>query len=253
MEHTRLDEHFFDARPRPTHIDLTLPIRLQKRQLLQGLGFPPDPHLVALQMADHNSLERALASQSSFPFIILFSERPMVGWKTPLIIVRSARNISFRSRDGNICLVGWHEIPNIISQSPPQGWVEITRPIWGQDVIAGQLVYHNASSQFLEIQEGVDAHNIGEDLTKPYFYGQFCHFRTEEDLRLKVAALQADGFSRIFGRGFIKQLMSKLGEYKIRLDKLATISKSPSLEFAYQLDNFFFLDVDWPAQWLVGS
>lgn len=231
-------------------IDSTLPFRLQKRKLLERLGFPVDQRIVSMPMQDESKIRETLVEfiehkEDEEEFLIITSPKPMSTWIPPLFrINRGEKSVVYRDEQGNIQSIELQEIVLKIKNLPPKSLVEFARYLWEKDTIAGRLVYVSAEEQILEIQKGVEIPEMDKNPTATFrailsFFGLPGSFKER-----KLA----------YHTGFewyeVERIIRCLGEHLKGFEGLKRIANLPALEFAYtKRDGLIVIDVDWPAQY----
>lgn len=232
-------------------IDILLPIRFQKRQLLQTLGFPVDQSLVAFPAADRYEIRKKLTEWMSDgrPFQIIISEKPVTTVCTPLFIIRRG-SITFRSRNGGMNNISIDGMLAEIAILPTGSWIEFADILWRGDNMAGHLVYENANSQLLEIQVAVAPAQIGSTRALPYFMTMLNNFACDESYNFDRMLLRRAGFGLGISRERIEGLCYELSLFNEAFQRLQKVASWPTLEFAFVgRREFMALDVDWPAEW----
>jgi len=76
-------------------INMSLPLRLQKRALLRTLGFHGDPNLKACRSCESKRVEQLFSEYSArgYPFLIIISEKPMHTLVPPLFVVNASDSV----------------------------------------------------------------------------------------------------------------------------------------------------------------
>ena len=169
-----MDERFLSTVGSEYRIDSRLPLRIQKRQLLEALGFPGNPDLKACRAQSSKTLRQLWAEYSSFgfPFLIIVSEKPMKSLVPPLFIVHEEDAVEWRNDCGIRRSIRKNQAFGEIARYSPDAWVEFTPYIWGERVFAGRLLYEGGIEQILELQQGTIPSRIMNDRGLPVFGGE---------------------------------------------------------------------------------
>lgn len=243
-----INESFLEEKVTGTTVDHSLPFRIQKRQLLRNIGFPIDNNLKPFPITDAAGVAAMLECQlKSTPFIIVVSEKPISTLITPLFIVTNVDRAVYRDKDGNPTEIIPRDIPPLITQLPKLSWVEFTKPLWDDNVIAGRLLHVNPDNQILEAQKGTDPNHISPHHEYPYYVSEmtkeFGGWRIKEIRSCRKQSLD---------NSISKDMWTVVSGFRSELSELAKISPLPTLEFAYTLDRkMAVIDVDWPQQWVI--
>ena len=234
-------------------IDFTLPLRLQKRALLKAIGFPIDSQLRSFQVTQSEHIRacfsRSLARRR--PFLIVVSEKPLRTVCTPLFIVKSKKEILYRSRNNKSRKIRPNAVSKQILAFSKESWVEFARILWGHGTIAGRLIYENRERQLLEIQEGVVPVEIANRKNLPYFLSELTCFKCGGSFNFDRIKLREAGFNIGFPRELVERLCDDLSSFSDSFEILKRVAPWPTLEFAYlHCHRLIAIDVDWPAQWV---
>ena len=154
-------------------IDLSLPLRLQKRALLKALGFPGDPKLNGCRACEVNKVKQFFAEYCAegYPFLIIVSEKPMHTLVPPLFVVNGSDSVQWRDDQDTKQTISADEALVAISQYPQTTWVEFTPRPWNERTIAGRLIYISMDNQVLEIQQGTVPAKLINDRQLPTYVG----------------------------------------------------------------------------------
>lgn len=251
-----LEDDFLANRLKVGKVDFSLPIRLQKRELLKSLGFPVGNSLISCLVSNEELLSGLLdlyMKKEDFPFLVLVSEKKLLSRVFPLFVVYSREQVLFRDHREKKSLLTYEEMLGIINGFDPDTWIELVDYVWGSDVIAGRLLYIDQGNQVVEIQRGVIPsqmfYEIGDNTL--IFSGSFHYFDlSSADYLISRRSLQAAGYHNIFSYNSVQSVVSRLGEYIEGFSELADIASMPTLEFATGPNHMFVcIDIDWPSQW----
>lgn len=254
MNKVLFDEDFLLKKCRGMGIDFKLPLRLQKRQLLEKLSFPKNLELYACQVTNLNRLNRLFSQfMRKPPFLIIVSEKPMKTLTTPLFTVDNNKMILYRNEHNKNRKISEKEVVTIISSYPSESWIEFTQPLWGGKTIAGRILYYNPNRQLLEIQENITPAYLGCSKEKLYFSGELEFFScTKNPFGFHKAKenLQKIGY-KVFFLEKIKYVAESLEQLIQGFEKLRMISSLPTLEFAWnEKRGLISIDIDWPDQFI---
>ena len=234
-------------------IESTLPLRLQKRILLESIGFPIDSQLRPFRVTQRELIQTCLSEflDRHEPFLIIVSEKPLRTVCTPLFVVKSNNDILYRSRNNESRKVSAQAILKQVSTFSKKSWVEFAKILWRQDTIAGRLIYENREKQLLEIKEGVVPEEIGNHKDLPYFLSNLNGFLRGDSFTFDRIKLREAGFRIGFPRESVERLCSDLAQFSDAFEILKHIASSPTLEFAYvHHQRLIAIDIDWPTQWV---
>lgn len=247
-----LDGDFLSCHAKGFNLDMSLPIRLQKRELLDFLGFPQNKNLrscLAKDLEKFNSLFKSYA-RSRVLFLIIISEKNPLTTIPPLFIV-SGNCITWRDDKGIKTEISCAEMVKIIKEFKPSTWLEFADYIWGPKTTAGRLLYLNQDEQVIEIQKGITPNQLVRCNDYSMYSGNISCFNFQiDDYRETSMILRNAGFQKILDFYSVKRIVDYLARYSEAFDKLSKISLMPTLEFGILEDHsFIFIDIDWPAQW----
>ncbi len=154
-------------------IGLNLPLRLQKRTLLRTLGFPGDPNLKACKSSETRKVKQLVKEygELGYPFLIIVSEKPMRTLVPPLFVVNNQDNVQWRDGQGAKRIITTSEVLAIIERYPPTTWVEFAPSPWGEQTVAGRLIYTSMKNQILEMQQGNVPARLINDRQLPTYVG----------------------------------------------------------------------------------
>jgi len=254
MNKVSFDEDFLLKRCRNMNLNFKLPLRLQKRQLLEKLNFPKNLELYACQVTNLNRLNRLFSEfMEKPPFLIIVSEKPMKTLTTPLFTIDNNKKILYRNQYNKNRKISDREVIEIISSYFPKSWVEFTQPLWKEKAIAGRLLYYDSNRQLLEIQEGIIPAHLAYVKEKVYFNGElefFSYTKNLAEFHKTKENLQEMGY-KIFPLRKIQCIAESLLRLMQGFEKLKAISSLPTLEFAWdKKTGLISVDIDWPNQFL---
>lgn len=245
-ERVKYDEDFFSKYSREILVNKDLPFKLQKRELLEKLGFPiDDTRLLPMRDCVHDQIAELVKSNEGTVFLIGIHLKPMTRIYTPFFIVEEG-GVKHRDELGKIQIITQEEMFEKIKKFPPQTWLEITRLLWGPTTTAGRLIYFSFAEQLIEIQKGVMPQNIGREREQiPYFKADLQFFEISDKIEYGHLLLQSD-----FKKADVESIISSLARHAQGFESLRNISRLPTLEFAYTVERgLVVVDVDWPEQY----
>lgn len=235
-------------------IDLSLPLRLQKRALLKALGFPGNPRLQSCKSKDSERVSALFSEHISagFPFVIIVSEKPMFTLVPPLFVVSDFDNVQWRDDQGVKQTITVSEALKIIGGYPETTWLEFTPDIWSKQTVAGRIIYYSAENQTLEIQQGAIPSKLINDRQLPTYIGELSFLEVtrrgylDDSRRLREA-----GYLNICSFSVVRSIcraMPPMGSF----EELRLVSRLPTLEFAFtETGRLMAIDIDWPAQYYI--
>lgn len=248
-----LDGNFLSRNATEFNLDVSLPIRLQKRQLLNFLNFPENKKLEPCLAKDYQKFkalfERYISLES--PFLIIVSEKIPCTIIPPLFIVKGVECITWRNDKGEKKEISYTEMMKIVDQFKPLTWLEFAEYIWSPQTTAGRLLYINQRDQVVELQKGIAPNQLVSRNDYPMYSGSINHFNFQiDDYRETVVNLRNAGFQKILDFYSVKRVVDYLARNSMAFEKLSKISLMPTLEFGI-LGNrsFICIDIDWPTQW----
>lgn len=248
-----LDEHFLSYKANGFNSDKTLPLRLQKRQLLDFLGFPKNKGLKPCLATKQQTIKSLFKEYSAigFPFLLIVSEKPSRTIIPPLFTVEAADKITWRNDEGEKKEISYAEMLEIMAQFGPATWLEFSSYIWGERTTAGRLAYISQREQIIELQKGVLPSQLLSRNKFPLYSGSISYLELGiRDYRDTALSLKAAGYQRILDFSIVKSVMNNLARRFDAFERLAEISSMPTLEFGIPKDqSFICIDVDWPSQW----
>lgn len=248
-----INESFLDKEKSRFRVDLQLPLRLQKRDILATLGFPQNREVESCPVQDWQAVHGLFAEYlgRSYPFLVIVSEKPMMTLIPPLFIVASEREVIWRNDKGIKKRISLRMALRAISRLKSNTWLEFTPSLWDKGATGGRVIYEGAESQILEIQERTIPARLLEDKSLPVFDGSLCYLEIGRLEHLESSTrLKALGFRSVIPFGVIRSLCKKLQPYFQGFEELTTVSPKPAYEFALLNDgSLVSLDVDWPSQW----
>jgi len=234
-------------------IDPQKPLRLQKRELLNTLGFRNSPAEYGLCRSSESvkiTKSFALAASQGFPFVIVVSEKITTSIIPPVFIVKSADDIVWRNTKGEHATISKAEMLSVIKSFDRTTWLEFVPFLWNGQTIAGRLLYLNERVQTVELQEGVRPAEMPAHREHPTFIGTMHLFAcTEEWYRECIKQLAEKGFSSYIEYETVSSICHRLRRMRDGFDQLCAIGQMPTLEFAFTGNNLLAIDIDWPTQW----
>lgn len=246
------DENFFVSRRLGVDINKNLPLRLQKKELLEKIGLPVDEKRILCKVGNGDepkaNFDRLISQEK--PFLIVVSENPIRSPIPPLFKIESSTKILWRNGAGEIHDIEAQDIQERLQELGPKSWVEFVDELWGKDVIAGKLVYINSEEQRLELQKDTTPAGILRSKNSPVFTIETKLPITNYEYRTSVGELQRAGYDDILSFQDVQSVVEEMSAYLPNISKLAKVSPLPTLEFAF-LNNhkLIFIDVDWPSQY----
>lgn len=246
----KYDENFLKKRCREVEINFKLPFKLQKRQLLEKLGFPVD-NSILIPLRNYQRVQSIVKDHiNETPAMIGIHTRPMETYHTPFLWVKEQQDnkiIEYQDESGNIKTIAREEIFQIIERLAPQSWLELTTPIWKRDTIAGRIIYFSPAKQILEIEKGVVPDQLGGKPGKllNIEFSFFSYKPSIKDKGYSEKLHQPD-----FKRKKVDRIVTLLKKYKEGFRTLRRIANLPTLEFGYIEDRkLVVVDIDWPNQY----
>lgn len=248
-----LDGDFLSRSATEFNLDISLPIRLQKRQLLEFLNFSKNKELESCRANDYQKFNTLFKRyfQSATHFLIIVSEKTPRTIIPPLFIVKGKKNIMWRDDMGIKKEISYSEMVKIVKKFEPSTWLEFAEYIWGPQTIAGRLLYINKYEQVIEMQKGIIPSQLVSRNNYPMYSGRVCCFNLQiNDYQETCLILKSAGFQKIMDFYLVKRIIDYLARNSIAFEQLFAISSMPTLEFGILEDrSFIFIDIDWPAQW----
>lgn len=248
-----LDEEFLGRNAKEFNLDISLPFRLQKRQLLDFLNFPKNKKLDSCFFKDFQTFnplfEKYIQSESTF--LIIISEKTPYTIIPSLFIVNGAERITWRNNKGEKKEISYAEMVKIIAQFRSATWLEFVDYIWGSQTTAGRLLYINQSEQVVELQKGIMPNQLLSRNEFPLYSGRISYFNFQiNDYQDAMLLLKNAGYQKFLDFYTVKRIVNYLADNLLAFEKLSQISPMPTLEFGVLNDqSFICIDVDWPAQW----
>jgi len=246
------DENFFVSRSLGVDINKDLPLRLQKKELLEKIGLPVDEKRILCKIGDGDELkanfDRLISQEKTF--LIVVSENPIRSTIPPLFKIESSTKILWRNGAGEIHDIEEQDILKRLEEVGPTSWVEFVDELWGKNVIAGKLVYINSDEQRLELQKDTTPAGILRSKNSSVFSIETKLPISGYEYRTSVGELQRAGYDDILPFQDVQSVADEISTYLPNISKLAKVSPLPTLEFAF-LNNhrLIFIDVDWPSQY----
>jgi hypothetical protein len=234
-------------------IDLSLPLRLQKRALLKALGFPGDPKLKGCRVCEADKVKRLFKEYSTegYPFLIIVSEKPMHTPVPPLFVVNGFDSVQWRDDRGTKQTISADKALAVISRYPQTTWVEFTPRPWNEHTIAGRLIYTSMDNQVLEIQQGIVPAKLINDRQLPTYVGELSFLEaTKRGYLDDSRRLREMGYLNICSFGVIRSICRAMPPMS-SFEELRFVSRLPTLEFAFtETGRLMAIDIDWPAQYV---
>jgi len=234
-------------------IDLSLPLRLQKRALLKALDFPGDPKAKRCRACEANKVRQFFKEYCAegYPFLIIVSEKPMYTLVPPLFVVSDSGSVEWRDDQGVKQVISTDEMLEVINKYPQTTWVEFTPRPWNKRTIAGRLIYTSMENQVIEIQQGTVPAKLINDRQLPTYVGELSFMEVtrrgylDDSRRLREAhSLNICSFGVVRN---ICRAMPPMGGF----EELRLVSRLPTLEFAFtETGRLMAIDIDWPAQYI---
>lgn len=245
-EKIRYDEDFLLRCSLEIPVDKNLPFKLQKRALLQKLGFPLDnSSLIPIEDCEYDQISRLIAAGHGTTILLGVHLRPMFTIYTPYFLIHGSQ-VTHRDEFGNIQTITLDEMFEKLGKFPLQTWIEITELLWGVKTVAGRLIYFSYTDQLIELQKGVMPQNIGKNREKfPYFIVELLFFKPPDRIQYGQL-LRQSGFKKIE----VDDIVDSLARYMREFEVLKRISDLPTLEFAYREERgLVIVDIDWAKQY----
>jgi len=234
-------------------IDLSLPLRLQKRALLKALDFPGNPKLKGCRACEADKVDQFLKEYSAegYPFLIIVSEKPMNTLVPPLFVVNDSDNVEWRDDQGAKQVISTDKALAIIGQYPETTWVEFTPCLWNERTIAGRLIYTSMENQVLEIQQGTVPAKLINNRQLPTYVGELSFLEvTRRGYLGDSRRLRQLGYLNICPFDTIRSICRAMPPMA-SFEELRLVSQLPTLEFAFtETSRLMAIDIDWPAQYI---
>ncbi len=234
-------------------INMSLPLRLQKRALLRTLGFHGDPNLKACRSCESKRVEQLFSEYSArgYPFLIIISEKPMHTLVPPLFVVNASDSVQWRDDQDAKRSISASEVLMIIGKYPETTWVEFAPRPWNDRTIAGRLIYTSMENQVLEIQQGTVPAKLLNDRQLPTYVGELSFFEaTRRGYLDDSRRLREMGHLNICSFTTVKNICRAMPPM-ISFEELRFISRFPTLEFVFTETGWLMaIDIDWPAQYI---
>ena len=234
-------------------IDLSLPLRLQKRALLKALGFSGDPKLKGCRSCETGKVEQFFKEYGAqgYPFLIIVSEKPMRTLVPPLFVVSGSDSVQWRDDQGAKQVISADEALAVIGQYPQTTWVEFTPRPWNEHTIAGRLIYTSIENQVLEVQQGAVPAKLINDRQLPTYVGELSFLEgTRRGYLDDSRRLREAGYLNICSFSVVRSICREMPPIA-SFEELRLISRLPTLEFAFtETGRLMAIDIDWPAQYI---
>ena len=246
-----MDECFLANAGSKYGIDLNLPLRLQKRELLKALGFPGDPRLKRCRSCEISEVEQLFKEYcvQGYPFLIIVSEKPMSTLVPPLFVVDGSNSVQWRDDQGTKKVLSANDALAVIKQFPQTTWMEFAPCPWNERTVAGRLIYASMESQVLEIQQGTVPSKLTNDRQLPTYSGELSFFEVSMRDYLETSRRLRDaGYLNICSFDAVWSICRKMPPMA-SFEELRFVSQLPTLEFAFT-GRLMAIDIDWPAQYI---
>jgi len=252
IKKVKFDEEFLVKHSKEIWIDPSLPLKLQKRKLLETLGFPlENSELVPVR--DHEKINMIFAKYvKDLPFMIAIHLKPTTTLTSPYFLVKESGIVEYRDELRNIQIIDQKEMFEKMKSFPQQSWVGFIKLI--STSITGRLVYSSFEDQIIEIQKGVLPGKIGQDIKKsPYLCAKLrsfnLDFHREDSGEYDTLLVRTGEFKE--KKTEIEEIIASFKKHKEALDVLRRIANLPTVEFGYKMDErrLIVIDVDWPGQY----
>lgn len=234
-------------------IDPQKPLRLQKRELLNAVGFTNAPVSFGLcRCSEQAKVSRCFfrASKSGYPFFIVVSEKQTSSIVPPLFTVRGRNDILYRNAKGGEEAINEQQMFGLIATLGKTTWLEYVKNLWRKDTLAGRLLYYNEGMQTLELQQGVKPAHIPDARMNRTFIGTTSFFGCSEAwYKEAIIELQRSHFENFVEFDVVWTLLRKLKKQSVGFEQLREVGSMPTLEFAYIDESILAIDIDWPTQW----
>ncbi len=248
-----IDEDFLLKNNSKFSVNYALPLRIQKRSLLQALGFPSNKNMNSC-LANNCSLVENLFEDycnKGYPFLIIVSEKPMFTLIPPLFIVYKKDEILWRNDQGVKKTITFKETIEEIAKFKPFTWLEFSKYLWVKRNAGGRLLYINKEEQIFEVQQGTIPSQLINNLEYPVYAGKVSDLKFNAKEYFKNANhLLNLGYKHIIPIEAVELLLEVMHSYKEGFNELVKISPKPTFEFAFVNNKLLIsIDIDWPAQW----
>lgn len=254
MRNNPYNEYFLEENYSCEGINVELPLRLQKRQLLKNFGFEIDTNLQACPARNKKTVNKLYEDflKNNSTFHILVSARKMKTCIPPLFTVNPGSFIEWRDDYGRVRKINKNKMNEILDRYSEDTWVEFAANIWSEDVFAGRLLYNNAFEQDIEIQKGVKPSEMVNNRKIPTYFSKLNGFNLfEHDYLCKCKMIEGLGYYNIASLKLVNDICNILKKHKWSFRSLYNIANKPTLEFAYneKTNRLTAIDIDWPKQW----
>lgn len=250
---TVMNEYFLANAGSKYGIDMSLPLRLQKRALLRALGVLGDPNLKACRSSETGKIKQLFKEYCGLgcSFLIIVSEKPMPTLVPPLFVVNNLDNVQWRDDQGTKQIVPANEALAIVEKYPSTTWVEFAPIPWGERTIAGRLIYTSTENQVLEIQQGTVPAKLINDQQLPTYVGELSFLEVSQRSYLEDSRrLRGVGYLNICSFYTVRSICREMPPMD-RFEELRLISQLPTLEFAFtETGQLMAIDIDWPSQYI---
>lgn len=233
-----------------------LPFRLQKRVILEKVGLPLDHERKPFKINDGEEVLKEFDQDVSKkkPFLIVISENPIKSVVPPLCWVKSGSDITWRDGSDQTSKINRKGLAKRLKELGPESWVEFADELWGENTIAGKLVYISENKQRLELQKNTTPAGILRSKDSATFS---IETKLDADFPMSISdykeaklSLQKSGFDNILTLDEVRSVFESISNYLRGVSMLNDISPMPTLEFAFTNSHkIIFIDVDWPDEY----
>lgn len=249
-----IDEDFLLKNNSKFPVNYELPLRIQKRSLLQALSFPSNENMDSC-LADDRDLVESLFEDycnKGYPFLIIISEKPMSTLIPPLFTVYKKNEILWRNDQGAQKTIIFKEAMKEIAKFNTFTWVEFSRYLWTKRNIGGRMLYVDEKEQVIEIQQGTVPSQLINNLEFPVYAGKISNLKfSQKEYSQNANCLLNLGYKHVIPVETVELLLEILYSHKEGFRELNKISPKPTFEFAFINNRLLVsIDIDWPAQWI---
>lgn len=174
---------------------------------------------------------------------------------TPLFIVKSKNEVTWRDNHNTTNTVSICEVPGVISQLEPHAWLEFSPYIWSSGTTGGRLMYVSEQEQVVEMQDETIPAQLLTRTTPALYSGKLKWFDLNYVMYIEsVEKLSYSGFQYILPFHKVKRIITELSTHQYGFEKLSRIASVPTLEFAVtKSGKIISLDIDWAKQWIIQN